>query len=154
MWRAGTFAAATAPKQRPADESLPGTARVARLLAALAPGRQPGRPAAMIFGPRLSARQTVLTDEGAVGFAQDLNVFLQRRDRSVLLHDVELDFGEAFAEVDDDGMLIEQRWTNRWSLCSEPAFQGLHFLLQFPVALFSRREFGEQAVPGDSVFRT
>jgi hypothetical protein len=39
-------------------------------------------------------------------------------------------------------------------LCPEPTFQGLHFLLQFPVALFSRREFREQAVPGDSVFRT
>ena len=54
----------------------------------------------------------------------------------------------------DDGMLIEQGWTNRWSLCSEPVFQGLHFLLQVPVALFSRRKFGEQAVAGDSVFGT
>ena len=102
---------------------------------------------------RSHASKAVLTDEGAVGFAQDLNVFLQRRDRSVLLHDVELDFGEALAEVEDDGMLIEQRWTDRWSLCSEPAFQDLHFLLQFPIALVSRREFHEKAVPGDSVFR-
>ena len=51
-------------------------------------------------------------------------------------------------------MLIEQGWTNRWSVCSEPVFQGLQFLLQVPVALFSRRKFGEQAVAGDSVFGT
>jgi hypothetical protein len=51
-------------------------------------------------------------------------------------------------------MVIEQRWTNRWSVCSESALEDLHFLLQLPVALFSRCQFGEQAVPGDSVFRT
>ena len=36
-------------------------------------------------------------------------------------------------------------------MCTEPAFQHLHFLLQFAVAMFGRCQFGKHALAGDAI---
>jgi hypothetical protein len=56
----------------------------------------------------LSACQAVFTDQRPVGLAQDVDIVPKRSDRSILVHDFELDLRYATAQFDDQGVLTKQ----------------------------------------------